>query len=92
MAPETSPKKFKIGAATEDVPSVLSLDTILYYTSGLVEQLPPAINALGMFILQMLINFVVPSGSGQAALTMPIMTPLADLVGMSRQTGMAYLI
>ncbi|MED3691958.1 C4-dicarboxylate ABC transporter permease [Peribacillus butanolivorans] len=63
------------------------LDTILYYTSGLVEQLPPAINALGMFILQMLINFVVPSGSGQAVLTMPIMTPLADLVGMSRQTA-----
>lgn len=39
-----------------------------------------------MFILQALIHFVVPSGSGQAALTMPIMGPLADLIGVTRQT------
>jgi uncharacterized ion transporter superfamily protein YfcC len=33
------------------------------------------------------LNFIVPSGSGQAALTMPIMAPLADLVGVTRQTA-----
>jgi len=42
---------------------------------------------MGMYIAQSLLNFIVPSGSGQAALTMPIMTPLADLVGVSRQTA-----
>lgn len=63
------------------------LDTILYYAAGLVEQLPPAINAIGMFIVQLFLNFIVPSGSGQAALTMPIMAPLADLMGVTRQTA-----
>ena len=40
-----------------------------------------------MFVLQTVLNFFVPSGSGQAALTMPIMAPLADLVGITRQTA-----
>ncbi len=39
-----------------------------------------------MLIVQSVINFVVPSGSGQAALTIPIMAPLGDLVGVTRQT------
>ncbi len=38
-----------------------------------------------MFIIQAVINFFVHSGSGQAALTMPIMAPLADLTGVTRQ-------
>ncbi|WP_399629598.1 YfcC family protein [Sporosarcina sp. SG10008] len=63
------------------------LDTILYYSSSLVGQLPTSINAVGMFIMQLFLNFIVPSGSGQAALTMPIMTPLADLIGVTRQTA-----
>lgn len=63
------------------------LDTILYYAAALVGHLPPAINAVGMFIVQLFINFIVPSGSGQAALTMPLMTPLADLMGVTRQTA-----
>ncbi len=63
------------------------LDTILYYSSSLVGQLPASINAVGMFIMQLFLNFIVPSGSGQAALTMPIMTPLADLIGVTRQTA-----
>ena len=40
-----------------------------------------------MFFLQMFLNFFIPSGSGQAALTMPIMAPLSDLVGITRQTA-----
>jgi uncharacterized ion transporter superfamily protein YfcC len=39
-----------------------------------------------MLLVQTVINFVVPSGSGQAALTIPIMAPLGDLVGITRQT------
>ncbi|MFB9220388.1 YfcC family protein [Kurthia sibirica] len=63
------------------------IDTILYYVSNLVSVLPASINAVGMFILQLFLNFLVPSGSGQAALTMPIMAPLADLIGVTRQTA-----
>ncbi|MBB4823093.1 putative ion transporter superfamily protein YfcC [Sporosarcina luteola] len=63
------------------------LDTILYYASSLVGSLPASVNAVGMFIMQLFLNFIVPSGSGQAALTMPIMTPLADLIGVTRQTA-----
>jgi uncharacterized ion transporter superfamily protein YfcC len=38
-----------------------------------------------------LFNIIVPSGSGQAAITMPVMTPLADILGISRQTAvLAY--
>lgn len=65
----------------------LLLDSILYYASSLIGNLPPTINALGMFFTQMCMNFIVPSGSGQAALTMPIMTPLGDLIGVTRQTA-----
>ncbi len=63
------------------------LDSVLYYTSSLLSHLSPALNAIGMFFVQLFLNFLVPSGSGQAALTMPIMAPLADLVGVTRQTA-----
>lgn len=62
------------------------IDTILYFASTLLSQLSPFFTAIGMFFLQLFLNFLVPSGSGQAALTMPIMAPLADLVGITRQT------
>ena len=40
-----------------------------------------------MFVVQDLLNFVIPSGSGQAAVTMPFMAPLGDMMGVSRQTS-----
>lgn len=64
-----------------------TIDTILYAASNLVSQLPTTFAAMGMYIFQSFLNFLVPSGSGQAALTMPIMTPLSDLTGVSRQTA-----
>ncbi|GAB3805945.1 YfcC family protein [Virgibacillus kimchii] len=63
------------------------MDTILYAMSNAVSGLPGQLTAIGMYISQILLNFLVPSGSGQAAITMPIMTPLADLVGIERQTA-----
>ncbi|MDD3559445.1 MAG: Na+/H+ antiporter NhaC family protein [Melioribacteraceae bacterium] len=63
------------------------IDTILYYLSLPIADLHPILSAQAMFIVQSAINFFVPSGSGQAALTMPIMAPLGDLVGVSRQTA-----
>ncbi|WP_019153517.1 YfcC family protein [Robertmurraya massiliosenegalensis] len=63
------------------------MDTILYSLANAVGALPSQLSAIGMYVVQCLINFIVPSGSGQAALTMPIMTPLSDLVGVTRQTA-----
>ncbi|WP_010095263.1 YfcC family protein [Ornithinibacillus scapharcae] len=64
-----------------------TIDTILFYVSGLVAELPSYLSALGMYVVQSLLNFIVPSGSGQAAISMPIMAPLGDLVGVDRQTA-----
>ncbi len=67
------------------------LDTILYVTSNAVSNLPSSLTAIGMYIFQCLLNFIIPSGSGQAAVSIPIMAPLADLVGVTRQTAvLAY--
>lgn len=63
------------------------MDTILHYASIALNDIPSTFTAVGMMFLQMCINFLVPSQSGQAALTMPIMAPLADLVGITRQTA-----
>ncbi len=63
------------------------IDTILYYVSSVVESIPKYISVQIMFLVQSFLNFFLPSGSGQAALTMPIMAPLSDLLGISRQTA-----
>lgn len=63
------------------------LDTMLHYMSDLLQGVPSALTAVAMMFIQMIINFLVPSQSGQAALTMPIMAPLADLVDVTRQTA-----
>lgn len=61
------------------------VDTILYGLSGSLEGLNNYVSASLMLVVQTMINVVVPSGSGQAALTIPIMAPLGDLIGLSRQ-------
>ncbi|WP_246011284.1 YfcC family protein [Brevibacillus nitrificans] len=67
------------------------MDTILYYSAYMIKELPPSLTAVGMLGFQTLLSFVIPSGSGMAALTMPIMTPLSELVGITRQTAvLAY--
>jgi uncharacterized ion transporter superfamily protein YfcC len=63
------------------------IDTMLYSLMPLVQSANPVFAAHKMFVIQSVINFFIHSGSGQAALTMPIMAPLADLVGVSRQTA-----
>ena len=78
-----------LGGSDADVPS--TLNTILYAIGNVLEGVPAFIGAWFMYIFQSLFNLVVTSNSGQAALTMPIMAPLADLVGVSRQIAvLAY--
>jgi len=61
------------------------LNTVLHYAQSTISTSNQYIAAISMFLFQSLFNFFVSSGSGQAALTMPIMSPLADLTGVSRQ-------
>lgn len=63
------------------------IDTILYHLSNSIAGLPKEISIQVMFIVQGIINFFIPSGSGQAAITMPVMAPLADLIGLSRESA-----
>ena len=63
------------------------MDTIVNGLGSVVGDLPPTFAAAGMYFVQLIINFVIPSGSGQALVTMPIMAPLADMVDVTRQTA-----
>lgn len=61
------------------------IDTIIHACVSLIENLSLYASSAAMLLFQTLLNFLVPSGSGQAAVSMPIMTPIADLIGMNRQ-------
>lgn len=67
------------------------IDTLLHGMAGSMEGIGAMGSAQAMLFFQSALNFFVPSGSGQAALTMPLMSQLADLVGVTRQTAvLAY--
>jgi uncharacterized ion transporter superfamily protein YfcC len=67
------------------------MDTILHGAASATAALPPVLAADAMYGLQVVLNFFIPSGSTKAALTMPLMAPLADLSGITRQTAvLAY--
>ncbi|MCI8889228.1 MAG: YfcC family protein [Hungatella sp.] len=63
------------------------MDTIVYHLAGTLNYLPNLLKAPAMLVIHTVVNLFITSGSGQAAATMPIMVPMADLVGMSRQTA-----
>ena len=62
------------------------LDTCLNYMAGIISHLPSVLASWAAFVMQAIINFFIPSGSGKAVLTMPLLAPLSDLIGISRQT------
>ena len=67
------------------------IDTIVHGLAQPLAALPAHAAALGMLAVQTAANLFIPSGSGQAYVTMPIMAPLADLTGVMRQTAvLAY--
>ena len=63
------------------------IDTIVYGISIPLGKFPAWIASELMLVVQTLLNFLIPSGSGQAVTSMPIMAPLADLIGVSRQVS-----
>ena len=67
------------------------IDTIGYSIAGVLEGFPAEASAIGMLVVQAICNFFIPSGSGQAFVTMPIMSPLATLTDVPQQTAvLAY--
>lgn len=62
------------------------LDTLLEWMSSVIKHLHPICASWAAMMLQTVIDFFIPSGSSKAVLTMPILAPLADLIGMTRQT------
>ncbi|HVH09258.1 MAG TPA: Na+/H+ antiporter NhaC family protein, partial [Gemmatimonadales bacterium] len=67
------------------------VDTVVHGLFAPIAQLPLALAALGMMATHVLVHVPVPSPSGHAVLTLPILVPLADLLGLSRQvTVLAY--
>lgn len=63
------------------------LDTFIYSAASVLQHMPSIVAAEGMLLFQTLLNFLIPSGSGQAAVTIPLMAPLADVLGLTRQTA-----
>ncbi|MBQ2424974.1 MAG: YfcC family protein [Lachnospiraceae bacterium] len=63
------------------------LNTIVHWLSIPMQSMGSVMGANFMFIANLLINFLIPSGSGQAAAVMPIMVPMADLAGITRQVA-----
>lgn len=84
-----APGAFMVGYATT-IKEVLERgqinDTISYQLSLLLTDLPTTVSAWGMSISQSVINLLIPSGSGQALATLPIMVPLGEVLGLTRQT------
>ncbi|WP_158162723.1 putative basic amino acid antiporter YfcC [Grimontia hollisae] len=68
-----------------DEPSVLN--TILHSVGNTIIGLPSAVAVWLMYVFQSVFNFFVTSGSGQAALTMPLLAPLSDIAGVTRQVA-----
>lgn len=63
------------------------LDTLVYGCTIVLNAFPPALRGMCMYWVNFIINILVTSGSGQAAVVMPIFTPVADMVGITRQTA-----
>ena len=63
------------------------MDTIVHALASVLGYFPFVLQAPAMFIMHICINLLITSGSGQAAASMPIMVPVADLCGITRQTA-----
>jgi len=67
------------------------IDSMTHAMAAVVGRWSSSISVIGIYLMQNLLHFIVPSGSGQAAVSMPILAPLGDLVGITRQTNvLAY--
>jgi len=84
-----APGAFMVGFATT-IKVLMEMghisDTISFHLSEILKTLPLYLSAVGMAVSQSIINFFIPSGSGQALATLPVMLPLGEVIGLTRQT------
>ena len=84
-----APGAFMVGFATT-IKVILEQgeisDTIAFHLSEVLTSLPIYFSAIVMSLSQCVMNILIPSGSGQALATLPVMIPVGDLVGLTRQT------
>lgn len=67
------------------------IDTVVYWLATMLQHFRGMASAMGMLFAQNIINFFIPSGAGQALITMPILAPVGEMVGVSRQVSvLAY--
>lgn len=74
-----------MGDGSATTPSVLN--SILNSAGSVISGIPDVAAVWMMYLFQSIFNFFVTSGSGQAALTMPLLAPLGDIAGISRQVS-----
>ncbi len=80
---------FLIGVATAVAVTLekgMILDTIVYSLVSIIDDKGATVSAIGMFFSQLLLDFLIPSTSGQAAVSMPILGPIGQLSGVPPQT------
>jgi len=65
----------------------LIIDTVVHAAAALLAQVPRYVAAVGMLGFESMLNLFIPSGSGQAAVSMPLMAPLSDIIGLHRQVA-----
>ena len=63
------------------------MDTVVHAAASVLQHVPRYVAAVGMLVFESGLNVLVPSGSGQAAVTVPLMAPLSDIIGLTRQTA-----
>lgn len=68
------------------------MDTVLYNTTEVIKDYPPYLTVIIIFIFVMIVNFFIPAGSSKAILTIPILIPLAEVVGITKQTTIQAFI
>lgn len=87
---KVAPGAFMVGYATT-IKEIMEMgnisDTISHELSQIMMTLPTYASAIFMSISQSAINLIIPSGSGQALATLPIMIPLGEILGLTRQTA-----
>jgi uncharacterized ion transporter superfamily protein YfcC len=84
-----APGAFMVGFATT-IKVLMEMghigDTISFHLSEVLKTLPLYASGVAMAVSQSFINFFIPSGSGQALATLPVMLPLGEVIGLTRQT------
>lgn len=82
---------YGIIAFSWDIPEMSGMFLIMGVGAGIISGMKSKLTIIGMFLLITMLNFFVSSGSGKAVILMPILAPLADLCGITRQTAiLAY--